>query len=200
MFKKGYLWGVSAFVCLSSAQAGFYLSPQIGTGISTGNYSALNNQGGALYGSRNTNAAFLGGIGVGYAWVSDKLYVAFEVAGLFNSLNNRAKPFVDDTGVTLPDARLKNRFAYYTEVRLGSTISNGMVPFVSLGLSGGKYMMTLQNSSDTAIGGLAARSTERFSKQIMGLTPGLGLIMPFTKNMACTLRYAVLLFNGAYYV
>ena len=128
-----------------TAHAEFYTGLKVGPSFHTGELDITNKINGA-------GIAGLGGIFLGYDVVtSSNFYVAGEFNALWHSLDN-----------TIVDTlKLKNNFLLGADLQLGYKLSNDVIPFISLGVAGGKYQVL----NDT---------TELASSSDMKFEPGFG--------------------------
>jgi opacity protein-like surface antigen len=215
MLKINTLAGASSLVLAAAfataAQAndghhkhgGFYVGAKIGPSFNTGQFTDTANDavpvGQGLASKGGAGAAFFGGLNAGYAWTFGKVYMAFDLSLLMHNLNKTVfSQTVGNTGLRVgtlgtQSAKLKNTFFYQAAMRFGYELCNHVVPFVSLGVSGGKYKLTLKNGTDFPDGGLLPDTEKTLSKQVIGFTPGLGVLVPVTQKLLMTMEYNALL-------
>jgi len=190
MLKISRLALLSGVLVASTAHAEFYVGPRLGPAFNTGAYSSNDVGAPADVHSAKGGAgtSFFGGLGGGYMWSLEKFRIGLDAAFLFNTLNNQVRLSSDANGNARPSATLKNNFFYQVAARFGYALCNETIPFISLGLSGGTYKLTLKNAG-AATRGLGAGSTNTLSKQSIGFMPGVGVLIPLSKTLMASFEY-----------
>jgi opacity protein-like surface antigen len=188
MLKITRLTLLSGVLMASAAHAEFYIGPRIGPSFNVGKYSAALDGAGSQIKS-GAGVAFFGGPSMGYLWKMDRFRLGLDVGLLFHSLNNKFAVHTNAGGTTENQSTLKNTFFYQLGLRVGFELCDKAVPFISLGMSGGNYKLTIQNATNAAEGGLAPNSTVSISKQSLGFMPGFGVLVPLAKNVQLSLEY-----------
>ena len=188
MLKITRLTLLSGVLMASAAHAEFYIGPRIGPSFNVGKYSVNTEVLGRQVKS-GAGVAFFGGPSMGYLWKMDRFRLGLDMGLLFHSLNNKFGVRTNAGGTTEAQVTLKNTFFYQLGLRLGFELCDKAVPFISLGMSGGKYKLTIQNARAVAEGGLAPNSTESISKQSIGFMPGAGVLVPLTNKVQLSVEY-----------
>lgn len=170
---------------------GFYLGPKAGGTFQSGNYSSFDTaHTNDVHGAKHSGgASFVGGLNFGYGYeMSNNYYLGFDGSVLLHTLNNelRVSSAADGSGNVQPAAKLKNNALYSMAMQVGYKLASGVMPYVSLGLTSGKYEIHLkhQNSASTTAGkrGLVA-GEYRFSKNMVSFVPGVGMKGKFSPDM-----------------
>jgi opacity protein-like surface antigen len=190
MLKITRLTLLSGVLMASAAHAEFYIGPRIGPSFNVGKYSAALDGGGSQL-KGGSGVAFFGGPSMGYLWKMDRFRLGLDVGLLFHSLNNKFSSSTDAGGNLDAQGTLKNNFFYQLGLRIGFELCDKAVPFISLGMVGGKYKLTLHNATNAALGGIPANSTVTISKQSLGFAPGVGVLVPLAKNVQLSLEYSL---------
>lgn len=163
---------------MAVAHGGFYFGAKIGPTFNTGNFVArhlINNS--TVQANGGAGDALLAGGNIGYSWCNSALYLALDLNAFYHSLKSRVWK-INFTGIEV-DGKLKNNFLYGAAIHVGHKFHNGVIPYISLGVTGGKYKVTLK--SGITSGGLPANTTANFSKTIAAFTPGIGVKVPMSK-------------------
>lgn len=168
---------------------GFYLGPKAGGTFQSGNYSSFDTaHTNDVHGAKHSGgASFVGGLNFGYGYeMSNNYYLGFDGSVLFHTLNNELRLSTDPAGQAQPAAKLKNNALYSMAMQVGYKLASGVMPYVSLGLTSGKYEIHLkhQNSASATNGkrGLVA-GDYRFSKNMVNFVPGVGMKGKFSPDM-----------------
>lgn len=166
---------------------GFYLGPKAGGTFQSGNYSSFNTAAAAdVHGAKHSGgASFVGGLNFGYGYeMSNNYYLGFDGSVLFHTLNNelRVSSASDGSGNVQPAAKLKNNALYSMAMQVGYKLASGVMPYVSLGLTSGKYEIHLKQEGAGAKRGLVA-GDYRFSKNMVNFVPGVGMKGKFSPDM-----------------
>jgi len=183
---------IAALMAASSAQAHFfYAGPKVGMGIAGGSFSLKNNAAGGATSEFKGGAlpSFIAGLGGGYMVTMNRFLLGLDVGLLYNSLNN--EDFSNQVPGTSLNSKLKNNFLYQVAARFGFELCNKTVPFITLGLSGGNYKLSIKNDSAANNYGIAAGEKKTISKKTIGFMPGLGLLVPVTDSLLASFEYNV---------
>lgn len=173
--KKLALALLSASLITASSQAAIYAGVQMGPSFNTSSltFSSPLPQG-SLTQKAGAGAAFLGGGFVGYDHVMDdnNMYLALEGHVSYHGLKNNYLNVANLITLTL-----KNHILYGLALQIGTQLENQVTPFVSLGVTGGKYKL----SAD-----VNGASIESISKNVFGFTPGGGFKYQYGEMIVST--------------
>ena len=192
MIINKYTIAISALMISTAANAGFYVGPQIGGSFNTGSYKSfdVNNQINIHSAKGGAGAAFFGGLNFGYGHVTDSsIYLGIDGALLAHSLNNEVRRSSDILGNAQPVARLKNNFLYNVAFQIGYQMHSKVVPFISLGISGGEYKLSIANRSGVSSRGLLPGVKKTIEKNVNGFTPGLGVKFNICEKLTASIKY-----------
>lgn len=189
MLKRILALGVISLSALAvSAQASIYAGLSGGVGFDVGRFQMAqgvndhNADGGAgVYG--------MGGAILGIDNVfCNNLYLGIEGQALYSGLDQSVRRSSDSFGSAQPDNILTNSFRYITSAHIGFKYCN-LIPYISIGASGGNFKLKTQNNSSTPARGIPANTAYNFSKNVYAFTPGLGLKINITPCLLGGIEY-----------
>jgi len=184
---------VASSIVSASALADFYAGIKAGPSFNVGKAfleTKQNNQVNAQSFKAGQGNALLGGVCLGYSNVAmSDFYIGLEGSVLKHSLNDTI-----NTDISGNKLKLRNNTLYGGDVHLGYKMENGVIPFLSLGVTGGKFKASF--ASQNIASGYKTRT-------MFGFTPGLGLKYSLCDKWIVTSHYQYLMgktistYNGA---
>jgi len=176
-----------AAILSSSLYASPYLGLKLGEGFNTGDYQVYRNGTSDTSPSGGGNYFLIGPV-LGYDYLTQKnIDLAAEGFLSYSTQNNTIyKSEINYTAQS--SAALKNNFLYGAAIHVGYKIQN-VVPYISLGLSDGKFSLILKNNSNANYRGVPANSTVTTSSNILFFEPGAGVKFNFNAHVFGFMQY-----------
>jgi len=176
--KKMALFLAVSSIISTSAFADFYAGLKAGPSFNVGKAPSTKNRNAQTANAKLPGAgiaALAGGV-LGYDQTfTNNFYVGIEGSVLKHSLNNTA------LAMDIEKHTLQNKAMYGADLHIGYKMENDIIPFVSLGVTAGRFKVSYFQADNLP--------TASKAKTILGFTPGLGLKYSMCDKWMITSHY-----------